>query len=201
MSASQKSDLRPSLGMILVKVKNQVDPACRVIFARKQTDITFQNRESQENVILSVIVVLSGSQISWKLFTDSYWRNWKGKYFLLTVFVHLPKWQQCLCHDHYLLKTPSNSYVYQKKKNQFSADAMAMSRIWSTKSWLTFPSQSRGTLQIINQKPLLKLREVGKIHPCVICCISQSLLVVKHNNSANIKTSRCCRCCSQLLGL
>ena len=57
------------------------------------------------------------------------------------------------------------------------------------------------TFQIINQKPLLKLREVGKIHPCVICCISQSLLVVEHNNSANIKTSRCCRCCSPLLGL
>ena len=59
-----KLDLSQSLGMILVEVKNQVDPACRVIFARKQTDITFQNRESQENVILSVIVVLSGSQIS-----------------------------------------------------------------------------------------------------------------------------------------
>ena len=53
MSASQKSDLSPSLGMILVEVKNQVDPACRVIFARKQTDITFQNRESQENVIFN----------------------------------------------------------------------------------------------------------------------------------------------------
>ena len=53
MSASQKSDLSPSLGMILVEVKNQVDPACRVIFARKQTDITFQNRESQEDVIFN----------------------------------------------------------------------------------------------------------------------------------------------------
>ena len=53
MSASQKLDLSSSLGMILVEVKNQVDPACRVIFARKQTDITFQNRESQENVIFN----------------------------------------------------------------------------------------------------------------------------------------------------
>ena len=152
MSASQKSDLSLSLGMILVEVKNQVDPACRVIFARKQTDITFQNRESQENIIPTLIVVLSGSQISWKLFTDSYWRNWKGKYFLLTVFVHLPKWQQCLCHDHYLLKTPSNIYIYQKKKNQFSADAMAMSRIWSTKSWLTFPPHKAALLYVSNNK-------------------------------------------------
>ena len=131
--------------------RSEVDPACRVIFARKQTDITFQNRESQENVILSVIVVLSGSQISWKLFTDSILTMTKLK-FLLTVFVHLPKWQQCLCHDHYLLKTPSNICIYQKKKNQFSADAMAMSRIWSTKSWLTFPPHKAALLYVSNNK-------------------------------------------------
>ena len=48
-----KSEVRPEPEFGDDFSRSEVDPACRVIFARKQTDITFQNRESQENVIFN----------------------------------------------------------------------------------------------------------------------------------------------------